>query len=239
MTTSAIDFGSKKIKFRLAYSQRKSLGITVTPEMEILVKAPVGAALDKIHEKLRKKAPWILKQLSYFLSFQPKTPARKYIGGESHLYLGRQYRLLVQRYKLRIENEQVKIKSGFLEVYTDNPSNVEKLVKNWYRRRAEQKLREIALPLIESFAKRHNIIIPPENFVLRQMPTRWGSCTAKGKIIVNPELIKAPAGCIEYVILHELCHLVHRNHTQRFFDLQTKEMHDWAKWKTRLEKLLA
>ncbi|MCC6549735.1 MAG: DUF45 domain-containing protein, partial [Ignavibacteriaceae bacterium] len=133
----------------------------------------------------------------------------------------------------------VKIKSGFLEVYTDNPHDVEKLVKNWYRRRAEQKLREIALPLIESFAKRHKIAIPQENFVLRQMPTRWGSCTAKGKIIVNPELIKAPAGCIEYVILHELCHLVHRNHTQRFFDLQTKEMHDWAKWKTRLEKLLA
>lgn len=239
MTASSIEFGSKRIKYHLAYSDRKSLGITVTPEMEVLVKAPLGAALDKIQEKLRKKAPWILKQLSYFLSFQPKTPARKYIGGESHLYLGRQYRLLVQRYKLRIENEQVKIKSGFLEVYTDNPRDVEKLVKNWYRRRAEQKLREIALPLIESFAKRHKIAIPPENFILRQMPTRWGSCTAKGKIIVNPELIKAPAGCIEYVILHELCHLVHRNHTQRFFDLQTKEMHDWEKWKTRLEKLLA
>lgn len=239
MKTSEIEFGSRRITFRLAYAERKSLGITVTPDMEVLVKAPVGSALDKIDEKLRKKAPWILKQLSYFLSFQPKTPARKYIGGESHLYLGRQYRLLVQKHKLRIENEQVKIKSGFLEVYTDNPHDVEKLVKNWYRRRAEQKLREIALPLIESFAKRHKIAIPQENFVLRQMPTRWGSCTAGGKIILNPELVMAPRGCIEYVVLHELCHHIHRNHTQRFFGLQTKEMHDWEKWKTRLEKLLA
>jgi predicted metal-dependent hydrolase len=71
------------------------------------------------------------------------------------------------------------------------------------------------------------------------MPTRWGSCTPKGKIILNPELIKAPKGCIEYVIIHELCHLVHHDHTQKFIDLQTKEMQDWEKWKNKLEKLLA
>lgn len=239
MTTSFIDFGSRRITFRLAYAERKSLGITVTPDMEVLVKAPVGSALDKIDEKLRKKAPWILKQLSYFLSFQPKTPARKYINGESHLYFGRQYRLSVQKNNLRVEKEQVKITSGFIKVYTDNTAEVEKIVKKWYRRRAEQKLREIALPIIESFAGRHKVAIKPENLVLRNMPTRWGSCTARGKIILNPELIMAPRGCIEYVILHELCHLIHRNHTQRFFDLQTKEMPGWEKWKARLEKLLA
>jgi predicted SprT family Zn-dependent metalloprotease len=71
------------------------------------------------------------------------------------------------------------------------------------------------------------------------MPTRWGSCTPKGKIILNPELIKAPKGCIEYVIIHELCHLIHHDHTQKFLDLQTKEMKDWEKWKMKLEKLLA
>jgi hypothetical protein len=71
------------------------------------------------------------------------------------------------------------------------------------------------------------------------MPTRWGSCTAKGRIILNPELIKAPKACIEYVIVHELCHLVHHDHTQRFLDLQTKEMPEWEKWKNKLERLLA
>jgi predicted metal-dependent hydrolase len=71
------------------------------------------------------------------------------------------------------------------------------------------------------------------------MPTRWGSCTSKGKIILNPELIKAPKGCIEYVIIHELCHLIHHDHTQKFIDLQTKEMKDWEKWKMKLERLLA
>jgi len=70
------------------------------------------------------------------------------------------------------------------------------------------------------------------------MRTRWGSCTPKGKIILNPELIKAPKACIEYVIVHELCHLVHKNHSQKFFDLQKKEMPDWEKWKNKLERLL-
>ena len=72
-----------------------------------------------------------------------------------------------------------------------------------------------------------------------KLEKRWGSCTPKGKIILNPELIKAPKGCIEYVIIHELCHLIHHDHTQKFIDLQTKEMKDWEKWKMKLEKLLA
>jgi len=57
--------------------------------------------------------------------------------------------------------------------------------------------------------------------------------------MLNPELIKAPKGCIEYVIIHELCHLVHYDHTHKFIDLQTKEMHDWRKWKEKLETILA
>ena len=101
---------------------------------------------------------------------------------------------------------------------------------------ARTKFHLIAAPLIDKF-KKHKV--EPSSIVLRDMPTRWGSCTPKGKIILNPELIKAPKGCIEYVIIHELCHLIHHDHTQKFLDLQTKEMKDWEKWKTKLEKLLA
>ena len=108
----AIQFGSITIDFRLEYSDRKSLGITVTPEMEVLVRAPVDTSLEKVKEKLRKKAPWIIKQQSFFLSFRPKTPQRKYISGETHLYLGRQYRL-----QIHIGNvESVKLKGKFIEV---------------------------------------------------------------------------------------------------------------------------
>ena len=228
----AIQFGSKTIDFHLEYSDRKSLVITVTPEMEVFVKAPIDTSIEKVKEKIRKKAPWIIKQQSYFLSFQPKTPQRKYISGETHLYLGRQYRLQIQ-----IGNEEgVKLKGKFIEVTAKDKSNVKTLLNNWYLQHARRTFHAIAQPLIDKF-KGYNVA--PSSIVLRDMPTRWGSCTPKGKIILNPELIKAPKGCIEYVIIHELCHLIYHDHTQKFIDLQTREMRDWEKWKMKLEKLLA
>ena len=228
----AIQFGSKKIDFSLEYSNRKSLGITVTPEMIVLVKAPIDSTMEKIKEKLRKKAPWIIKQQSFFLSFQPKMPARRFIGGETHLYLGRQYRLKIGPGEL----ESVKLKGKFIEVTTNEKSSAKQLVKEWYLQNAKTKFHSIAKPLIEKFRKYK---VEPSSIVFRDMPTRWGSCTPKGKVILNPELIKAPKGCIEYVIIHELCHLIHHDHTQKFIDLQTREMRDWEKWKDKLEKLLA
>ena len=71
------------------------------------------------------------------------------------------------------------------------------------------------------------------------MEKRWGSCTRNGKITLNPEMIKAPKACIEYVMVHELCHLVHHNHTRDFYDLQSRMFPDWQKWKDKLEKTLA
>ena len=230
--TESIQFGSRTIDFRLVYSDRKSLGITVTPEMEVLVKAPTDTTMEKVKEKIRKKAPWIIKQQSFFLSFQPKTPNRKYISGETHLYLGRQYRLQIEIGQL----ESVKLKGKFIVVTSSERSRTKSLLHDWYLQHARTKLHEVAAPLIDKF-KKHKV--EPSSIVLRDMPTRWGSCTPKGKIILNPELIKAPKGCIEYVIIHELCHLIHHDHTQKFLDLQTKEMKDWEKWKMKLEKLLA
>lgn len=230
--TEQIQFGSKEITFQIEFSNRKSMGIRVSPDLEVLVKAPQGVSLEKIKEKLKNKAPWILKQQSFFLSFYPKTPARKFVGGETHLYLGRQYRLQIQI----APQESVKLKGQFIEVCAKNPSRVKALVKDWYLKNAKAKFENIAQTLSKKFEKYK---VAPTAVILREMPTRWGSCTPKGKIILNPELIKAPKACIEYVIIHELCHLVHHNHTQAFIDLQTKEMPDWEKWKNKLESLLA
>ena len=82
------------------------------------------------------------------------------------------------------------------------------------------------------------IPVKPSGFKLKEMETRWGSCTATGQILLNPRLVCAPRICIEYVIIHELCHLVHRNHTKDFYELLTQEMPDWKKWKMKLEKLM-
>ena len=230
--TADIQFGSKKIDFRLEYSDRNTLGITVTPELDVLVKAPFDTTIDKIKIKLRKKAPWIIKQQSFFLGFYPKNVARKYVAGETHLYLGRQYQLRVELNEVN----SVKLVGKFIQVKTTDKANVKQLVNEWYLENAKKKLHAIATQLIEKF-KKHKV--EPTSVILREMPTRWGSCTEKGKVILNPELIKAPKGCIEYVILHELCHLIYHDHTQKFIDLQAKEMPDWEKWKNKLEMLLA
>jgi len=229
--SSSIQFGSKTIDFQLVYSKRKTLGITVTPDMEVIVKVPEHAPMEKVMQKVRKRAPWILKQQSFFLSFHPKTPPRRYISGESHLYMGRQYQLSV-----KIGNkETVKYRGAFIEVTARRKDRVEGLLRTWYKMHASARFMEIAQPLIGKFEKYG---VSPSGLYLQEMPKRWGSCTPKGKIILNPDLIKAPKPCIEYVIVHELCHLVHHDHTQKFFDLQNKEMPDWAKRKERLEKIM-
>lgn len=230
--TDHLQFGSIEIPYSISRSDRKTLGISVTPEMEVVVSAPNSASEDKIKEKVRKRAPWILKQKDFFLSFHPRTTPKRYVSGETHLYLGRQYRLVVTL----SNQESVHYRGSFIEVFVKKKGNAEKLLKSWYRERAKLKFAEIAEPLIQRF-KRYDV--EPSSICIQEMRLRWGSCTPKGKIILNPELIKAPKPCIEYVIIHELCHLVHHDHTQRFFDLQEKEMPDWDKWKKRLESLLA
>lgn len=230
--TAAIQFGSKEIEFEISYSKRKSLGITVSPDLRVYVKAPEATRLERIRETVKKKAPWILKQQDYFLSFHPKTPPRKFVSGETHLYLGRQYRLKIQLGK----KNSVLLKGRYIEVQTKGRAITSELVKEWYRNKAKDRFVDIAKPFIQRFKKYK---VEPSGLYIQDMKQRWGSCTPNGKIILNTELIKAPKACIEYVIIHELCHLVHHDHTAKFFALQTKEMPDWEKWKMRLERLLA
>jgi predicted metal-dependent hydrolase len=229
--TKELQYGSKQILYYLEFSNRKTLGITVTPDMEVVVKAPQGTLMERIEEKLIKRARWILKQQSYFLTFYPKTPSRKYVGGESHLYMGRQYRL---RTAIGKKNE-VRFTGREIFVHHTPKSSVKKVLNGWYRYRAKEKFAEVAEPWIQRFEQYG---VQPEGLFVQEMPARWGSCTATGKIILNTELIKAPKACMEYVIVHELCHLIHKHHTQQFFQLQTALMPDWEKWKNRLEMVL-
>lgn len=225
-------YGSEKIVYTLSFCDRKTLGITVHPDRSAEVKAPIGSSIEKIEEKVRKRAAWILKQQDHFLSFEPRNTARKYVSGESHLYLGRQYQLLI----IDSNEEIVKHTGRNIEIRTSNPSNSEALLESWYLEKAQAWFHVISEPLIERFKKYQ---VEPKKLEIRKMNNRWGSCSTKGRILLNPQLIKAPKACIEYVIIHELCHLVHRDHTQAFFDLQQKEFSEWKKWKNKLETLLA
>ena len=219
------------MEYAVEYRARKTLGICVHPDGSVEVKAPMETPLEQIRKHVHRRAPWIYKQQRYFSSFGIHTPERKYVSGESHLYLGRQYMLRV----VDSERNEVHYKGNILEVECRRRKDVRSLLMAWYRKRAEKKFEEYAGPLIARFNRYQ---VKPSAIKLKEMATRWGSCTATGQILLNPRLVCAPRICIEYVIIHELCHLVHRNHTKDFYKLLTQEMPDWKKWKMRLEKLM-
>ncbi len=230
-STYVVKYGKKEIYYELIFQERKTLGIKVFPEGFIKVFAPLGTSLRKIEEKIKEKARWILKHQGEFLSYQPLTPARKYINGETHLYLGRQYMLFAEVAK----KNEVKVYRGKLLVSHKANTKVETVLKKWYKEKAKEYFSLVLKEKIFLFLK---FAIAEPSLVIREMSKRWGSCTAKGKIILNPELIKAPKGSIEYVIIHELCHLVYYNHTKDFYNLQQRIMPDWVKWKDKLEYTL-
>ena len=220
--------------YELYYTDRKTLGIKVYPDTSVKVFAPIDTDLTIIEQHLKAKRKWIEKQQRSFQSYLPATPARQYIGGESFLYLGKQYILKIESSTA----EEVKLYQGRLVVKTLNPdaTHIKKLLQQWYIARATilfNKLFEEQFCLFKRFDLEKPIL------QIKKMEKRWGSCTPQQKIILNPELIKAPVVCINYVILHELCHLVHHNHSKAFYRLLENFMPDWQKYKQLLETKMA
>ena len=133
--------------------------------------------------------------------------------------------------------EEVKLTGPHLHVTTNNLRNkagVKASVKQWYTKRARARDSKSDWPY--ALSPPANIGLKPQGLVVRWMTKRWGSCMKDGRIILNPELVKAPTACIDYVIFHELSHLKHHNHGKGFYRLLEQLMPDWVKWKARLEK---
>lgn len=229
----SIGFGSISIDATVTLKERKTLTIQVHPDGNVLVIAPNSLTRHEITSAIKRKAPWILKQQNQFALSKPQTPPRKYVSGETHLYLGRQYRLKINH----SESDYVKVYKGWMHVGTSNPTciKVEKLVKQWYRTKANQIFDNIVDDVLPKFSKYK---IEKPQILIRTMRKRWGSCANNGKITLNTELVKAPKGSIEYVITHEMCHIIYLNHNKEFYNLQSKMMSDWIVWKKRLEKCL-
>lgn len=231
MSEHSINYGSKSIKFHLDFSDRKTLGIKVLPDNSVHVAAPFDSEMDKIEAKVKQKARWIIKQQNEFLSYLPKLAERKFINGETHLYLGRQYLLEINPSK----KNEVKISRNKLIVNHIVKSKPEIVLEKWYIEKAELHFKKLIHELLPLFNK-YQVSTP--TIQIKKMKKRWGSCSANGNIILNLELIKASKGSIEYVIIHELCHLIHHNHTKVFYLLLDSIMPDWKKWKNKLEQQL-
>ncbi|MBD2302216.1 M48 family metallopeptidase [Nostoc sp. FACHB-190] len=234
VTTRTINYGDEIIAFEVNFLERKTLDISVHPNQQVIVKAPIDALVEEIDQRVKKHARWILKQQQYFSQFEPRTPPRKYISGETHLYLGRQYRL-----KVEINSQpSVKLRGCYIYVQTPQPhctETTQQLLENWYLERAQAKFNERLDFCFVNF-KRFGQERP--NLQIRHLSKRWGSLTANGTIILNRDLIRASSRGIDYVITHELCHLKHPDHSCAFYDLLISIMPDWEKRKLTLEQML-
>ena len=231
ITRDHIQYGATIIDYVIEFAQRKTLSICVNPDSSVCLRAPIDATLEQIQQKVHKRACWILKQKRFFESFGTSTTKRQYISGESHLYLGRQYMLRVKESNVNAVHYQ----NNIIEIECRHKKDAGILLQTWYRQRANVKFQEYAQPIIEQFSIYG---VKPQSLSIKKMDKRWGYCTIDGHITLNPRLICAPRCCIEYVITHELCHLIYRSHNKEFYALLTKEMPHWEKWKNKLERIL-
>jgi hypothetical protein len=232
---SSIQFGSRTIDFSIAYQSRKTLGIAVNPDQTVVVNAPTETELSSIKEKVHKRAAWILKQQDFFETFEPRLKPRQYVGGETHLYLGRQYKLKIEQ----ADTKLVKLLRGVLYVYTSDKTDkvtIQKQLDDWYKTKAIEKITAF---FDVCWLRFNTYDLPKPTLVIQKMDKRWGSCTPKNKIILNSDLIKAPKVCIEYVITHEFCHLLQPNHNKSFFKLLQQVEPEWKVWKEKLEVVMA
>lgn len=228
-------YGDELIAFeRVNRSQATSkVLIKVLPDCRVVVAAPAGVSDDAVLTAAKKRSRWIHEQIRYFRNQLEHITPRQYISGESHYYLGKQYMLKVI---LAPEQAQrVKLLRGKLEVsiWNKEPSKVKELLSDWYLLRAK-----------EAFSRRLDALLEQALWVTDRPPirtltmkTQWGSCSPSGRITLNPHLVKAPRECIDYVILHELCHIAEHNHSDRFYRLMNQVMPRWEKTKDRLDGL--
>ena len=229
-----LSFGARQFVVDVVTEERNRLSVTVHPDLRITAKAPTGYELEIIRRRLERRASWIARQLDFFERFQPLPTERKFVSGETHYYLGRQYRLRIRPG----EKARVRLIGRFFEMELPDTGNREKvraIMLDWYSAHAKDLLSRRLAQYVPTFEKM-GAVVPEVRY--RRMKKRWGSCSDNGVIMLNTELVKAPIHCIDYVIIHELCHLLYPHHDRKFYRLLGRILPDWEERKERLEKVI-
>jgi predicted metal-dependent hydrolase len=232
--TVLVEFSGEMVPVALERRERKCLSISVHPDGSVTAVAPRDRSLNDVRAHLQRRTSWIARQRRHFETFLPLPAEKRFISGETHLYLGRQYRLRVHCRT----SASVKLVGRFLNVYAPEPHDlkvVRAAIDGWYRSHAEAIFRQRLGRCLEIAPSMQRA---DPRLRIRPMKRRWGSCSKAGSITLNSELVKMPLHCIEYVIMHELCHLRIHDHSPSFFRLLSRCMPDWERRKKRLDSLV-
>lgn len=227
--TTIIDGSEIRYEFKRSY--RRSVVAKIRRDGVIEVRAPLLYRESNMLVFLNQHKRWIFNH--YDKLQNADNQQKKYISGEIHYYLGKQYTLQVVesgKNSVFIEGNSLIINSK----YPENQEYLEVLLNKWYRNQAKKVFAELLPPIIEKF-KKYNVA--PAKISIRDMRSRWGSCSRKGNISLNLQLIKLNENCIRQVMVHEMCHLVYFNHQAGFHALMDEMMPDWKLWKKEMKFL--
>ena len=227
-------YRNQSLSYTLVFRSRRTIGFAVRPDGSVHISAPAGTSAEWVAQQVLKKADWILKHQETFANRPAPVPARNYEAGSSHHYQGQPHRLRFA--EARCTSVTVAADELVLAAPTPLlPAQAEALLHAWYARQAEPLFAESLTRVWPHFAE-FNLTRP--TLAVRQMRTRWGSCTPRtARIRLSPELVRARPECLDYVLLHECCHLLVGDHSKAFYDLQTRLMPDWEQWKVELNAL--
>lgn len=236
-------YGQEKISYEVIRKDKaRKLRIKVHPDQRVVVSVPMQVTDEFIHNSVKKRARWIWQHVQDFAKQKSDVLPKRYVSGETQFYLGRRYVL-----KVIVDPEQVagvKLIRGKLTVTlthddsnashgSDRATKVKSLLDDWYQAKAKTILAE----RLAAVLPQANWVNDSPTFKILAMKKQWGSCSTQGNLVLNPHLVKASKECIDYVILHELCHIAEYNHSDRFWRLLTQVMPHWREVKTQLDSM--
>jgi predicted metal-dependent hydrolase len=233
---SAVQFGRTAISYRIVRGRRqKTVAITIDPVDGVLLRAPAATPVDTLDGIVHGKAVWILERLRMLRDLPPPPSPRQLVSGETFLYLGRQYRL---RLETPGEGTAVRLEGRWLRVpvpegteETARPSLVRQRLVAWYRRHAAERIPG----RVEEWSAR--LSLKPAGIHIRSQEKRWASCDPTGALRFNWRIIQANARLVDYVVVHELIHLVHPDHTAAYWAALGQVLPDYEERRDTLRKV--
>ena len=228
-------YNIKNIEFKVIYSQRRTLGISVLPDSSVVVRVPYLTSYKTISRIVEQKAVWIIKHRDNYNNKEHRKIDPVYANGEPHLFRGSESVLRIEKsvkQYFRFSDSAIELGLG----KANDREAIKRLLYKGYKHEAMIVFPEIFGKVLTKYEAQN---FKPTGLIVRTMKRRWGSCSNKGIITLSTELIKLSDIYIEYVILHELCHLKHHNHGARYYKLLSELSPEWKRIRKELRNCIA
>lgn len=218
-----VQYGTKELVFKVEFKDRDTMSISVEPPNDILVVAPTGTPEEDIKGIVKSRGRWIVQKLFEFRNIEAKRINREFVNGESFMYLGRNYSLQIHVDETLQNNFKVKLFRGKFHVYVKEKSDeiIKEAMETWYREKTEEQVRK-RIKYYQKFLEKK-----PNDIKVKEQKKRWASCTSKNELLFNWRCGMAKATALDYIVVHEMCHMYYKNHSQEFWDLVASVMSDY------------